>query len=279
MIFRRNARLRFAKPARWLEILSEARPGDPFKLPAKIRLAENHRLRDDLTGADILLKEVEDENPSAEWQADLLAERIRWLMAQGQLPEAADRLQEFRRGSSPVTGELAFLNVQVLIGLWEVAKKKQDDPTARRLMKLIESSVTKAEQDVGGYWDYRTTLLWEHLQKARKYGAQVAEILRRAEARYAAGEIPAAVDDYALAADLAFKNNKPDVAFELGYTKASILLQTKNFSEAAANFRQLVQDFPNNPRQRTPISWKPIASASCMRRCPRKPAGRIIPEH
>ncbi len=234
--------------ARWLEILTEARPGDPFKIPAKIRLAENHRLRDDLTGADILLKELEEESLPKGLEADLLAERIRWLMAQGQLPEAAKRLQSDRRDAAQVTGELAFLNVEVLIGLWEIAEKKQDTAAGDRLVKLIESYVKQTEQNVGGYWGYRTSLLWEHLQKAQKYGTQAAEILRRAEARYAAGEVQSALDDYSLAADLAIKSNKPDIAFELGYTRASILLQTGKFSEAAASFRGLFQKFPGNPR-------------------------------
>ncbi len=242
----RPAALREA--ARWLELLSEARPGDPFKLPAKIRLAENHRMQDDLTGADLLLKEIEEEHPPAELQPDLLAERIRWLLAQGQLPQAADLLQKYRRGRSPATGELAFLNIKVLIGLWEIAEKKQDAATAEALLKQIESSVEKTEEDIGGYWGARAAFAWEQLAKARKYGSQVAELLRRAEARYAAGETKAAVDDYALAADLALKNNKPDIAFELGYTKASILLQTGKFAEAEASFQQLAKNFPQNPR-------------------------------
>ena len=234
--------------ARWLEILSEARPGDPFKIPAKIRLAENHRLREDLTGADILLKELEEESLPPELDAERLAERIRWLIAQGQLPEAAKRLQEDRRGSAQVTGELAFLNVEVLFGLWQIAEKKQDADAGDRLMKLIESYVKQTEQTIGGYWGYRTSLLWEHLQKAQKYGTHAAEILRRAEARYAAGEIQPALEDYSLAAELALKNNKPEIAFEIGYPRASILLQTGKFSEAEASFRELVQHFPKNPR-------------------------------
>ena len=47
---------------------------------------------------------------------------------------------------------------------------------------------------------------------------------------------------------MALKRGDNSNSFELGYTRASILVQLKNFDEATKGFRQLIGDDPTNPR-------------------------------
>ncbi len=250
---------RLKEAARWLVVLCEAREGDPFKDRATILLAENYRLQGDLYRADNALKELE-VAPPAILVGELMAERTRWRIANHQLAEAAQELSAFQKRSTQNAGELAYLEVEVLIGLWEQAITKRDLNTAARLLNLIKTNVEKMQTTGRGYWAFRTNLLWEQLQKVQKYGIQTAEIVRQAEAHYAARETDAAVEDYQRAATMAFNTGKPDVAFDLGYTAASVLVQLKNYSKAQTAFEQLVKTYPKH----TKAANANLLSAYCL---------------
>ncbi len=232
----------------WLDILSEAGADDPFKFLAKIRLAENRRLRDDLNGADGVLKELEEDPLPKELEPALVAERVRWFLAKGNLTEALTELQTYRRISRQDTGELAFLNAQVLMAMWEAAESVKNANRAAQLAQQIESLLKSQASLRGGYWAYRMDQLRNQRIQAQKYGIQVAALVKRAEAKYAVGEAKTAAADYRQASELAQKIGKPEAAFDLGYIRASILFQTKVFTEAAAAFHQLCVDFPQNAR-------------------------------
>lgn len=233
----------------WLELLSKNSGGDSFTLPAKIRLAENRRLRDDLNAGQNLLDELdEEESLPKEFQNRLMAERARWLLAKGRLDEAEARLKEFRQSSHQRAGELAYLYVFVLIRQWELAERSQKPAIAERVRETIQTELETIAADVGGYWGYRISLMGDHWKKSQKYGIEIAKLVRRAEARYSAGRADAAVADYDQAAALAQKSGQPAIAFELGYTLGSILIQQEKFRKAAESFQKLTSEFPEHER-------------------------------
>lgn len=232
----------------WLNVLAEGPPGGPFKTPAKLRLAENHRLRDDLGGAETVLKEAQDDGVPKEWEAAFVAERVRWMMAKGQLTEAHSLLSAFRPAGGQDTGELAFLKVQILLTQWEAADIAQDAAKSQLLSEQIETLIPSLESELGGYWLFRVSQLRDRLKDSQKYGTKVAAVVKRAESQYASENLNAAAADYQQAADMAQKIGKDEVAFDLGFTRASILVKTKEYEEAESAFQKLATDFPENER-------------------------------
>ncbi|MCA9067455.1 MAG: hypothetical protein KDA84_00930, partial [Planctomycetaceae bacterium] len=232
----------------WLEVLSESRGGDPFVIPATIRLAENHRLRGDLTGANTILTELESEDIPQDDQTDLLAERVRWLVENEQPSEAQKRLESYLSGTKNPEGELVYLQASLWFQQWEVAEKTSMDALAETLFQKIQDRLKAIPANIGRYWTFRISRLGEDLAKAKKYGVDVARKVQEAEALYAARLWDQSLAAYAEAMDSAEQSGKPEIAFDLGYTRASILIQQQKFPEAADQFHQLVAKLPGNPR-------------------------------
>src|SRR5690606_18032706 len=148
-----------------------------------------------------------------------IAERARWLVAKGLSSEALTRIETYRKNPAKDTGELAFLNVQILFSQWEAADKSGNERQANQLAQRIETLAQPLESRLGGYWGFRISLLAEQLKRAQKYGREVADVVRRADARYAAGDVQSAAAEYGRASEMASRIRKPDVAFDLGYTQ------------------------------------------------------------
>lgn len=242
----RTTLLKEANP--WLEVLTDNRASDAYRIPATIRLAENHRLRGDLSGADTILTELESEDIPPEFQTELLAERVGWLMENEQRTEAQKRLESYLSGTKNPEGELVYLQTSLLVEEWEIAEKMAQTALAEDLLKQIQNRLKSIPKTIGRYWTYRITRLGEDLAKAQKYGSDVARKVQEAEALYAARQWDQSLAVYDEAQALAEQLGKAEIAFALGYTAASIRIQQQQFPQAADAFHQLVAKFPNNPR-------------------------------
>ena len=232
----------------WLKQVAGGPPGELPTLNSQVRLAEVSRLRGDFQRAERLLIQVESDKPPREISDAAKAERVRVLLASGKAPEAAAMLAEYRRAQPAVPGELQYLNVEALAALRRIAVERGDADLAKRLSESTESFVVQAERESGGYWGYRSRALLERVHDEAIYGPELAGLIQQARALYAGGRHEDAVAAYRAAQDAARQSGQTQTAFNLGYTRASIQLETARYPEAARSFLALAAEFPAVPQ-------------------------------
>ncbi|HUG92565.1 MAG TPA: hypothetical protein VML55_17125, partial [Planctomycetaceae bacterium] len=228
----------------WLKQVAGGAPGEPLTWNGQLLLAEASRLRGDPKHAERLLVQIENDKPPREVADRVTAERVRLLLAGGRAPDAAELLADYRRRHTAVPGELQFLNAEALAAMHEVATTGGDRDLSRRLLMALESYVGQAEREVGGYWAYRCQRLAETVRAKERYGPALATLIDRARMLYASGRVDQALAAYASAQSAAGEASQPQTAFELGYTRASIELESGRHAQAAGSFRALAEQFP-----------------------------------
>ncbi len=235
----------------WLRRLSGGPKEEELTWRSQLKLAEANRLRGDHKQALAMLAAIEKEGPPQGALDDVTAQRARIQIDEGRPDEAARTLVTYGHTRPGLPGELQFLRVRAVLGMWEVAVAKKSPENASlpdELFEQMKADVSRAEKEVGGYWAYRCRMLLDSAQETVLYGGEIAELVRAARAAFAAGDIDAAVDQYTRAAARAAKSGREDQAFELGYTRSSMLLQAQRHEAAAAAFRELAAKFPKQPR-------------------------------
>lgn len=230
----------------WLRQLATGFSGDDLTWQSRILLVESTRLRGDLPRAASMLEAMATEEPPAGLKEQMVAERARLLLAQNKPTEAADAIVEFRRSQPRLSGELSFLIVQALVASRDIARGKNDSALAEELLGQIEAIAERTQQDVGGYWGYRCGQLVELLKESRNLGRELAVLIRRARDLYAAGRIDECLAAYDDATAEARRQGNEAKAFELGYMRASIQWQDRQYQDAADSFHELVRQFPDS---------------------------------
>ncbi|WP_010582479.1 coiled-coil domain-containing protein [Schlesneria paludicola] len=172
-------------------------------------------------------------------QDEIIAERARLQLALNRPTDAAELILKARATRQRLTGEVWFLQTQALISLRKIALEKQQETLAERLAEQIVTAIERCEEQVGGYWSRRCRQIWENVQTSQKYGAELDSLMQQARIDFTTGRIDAAVERYAKAERVARDRAQPDLAMELGFTRASILLEHSRFEPAAAEFLRL----------------------------------------
>ena len=232
----------------WLKQVAGGPPGEPLTLNSQVRLAEVSRHRSDFQRAERLLTEVENDKPPREIGDAAKAERVRVLLASGKAPEAAELLAEYRRAQRMLPGELQYLNLETLAALRRIAVERGDADLAKQLSETMESFVVQAEREAGGYWSFRSRALLERVHDEAVYGQAVAALIQQARGLYSGGRHEEAVAAYEMAQNAARQSGQPQTAFDLGYTGASIQLETGRYPQAASSFLALAAEFPEVPQ-------------------------------
>lgn len=234
----------------WLRRLAHGIQGDELTWNSQLLMATSSRLQGELKRASHMLAAIEDDEPAApaEIRDRVFAERIRLLMVEEGVAQAAQRLLEYRREHDTMAGELHFLNIQLLLQMSELAVENNETELADKLVQQLPSHLQRAEEQVGGYWSYRCRMLAALADDSSKFGRELALLIRQAQASYSAGRIDEAVATYGEAATLAFHSGQGGVAFDLGYTRASVQLQAQQMEAAAESLSELVSQFPDAVR-------------------------------
>ncbi|MFH1266313.1 MAG: CDC27 family protein, partial [Planctomycetota bacterium] len=226
-----------------LRQLAGGLPGEAMTWHSRVFLAECSRLRGELDRAVDLLDKITGDKPPKDVADRVVAEKARVLLALKKPTDAAPMLLDYGKQGG-LSGELHFLNTRVLIALWEIAEDRRDRQTAAGLLEQIELRVERADREIGGYWGHRCRLLLETARETRRYGIDLAPLARKARTLYAEGNVDEAIEQYGAAAMAADRAGKPQLAMELGYTRASIQLESKRYQQAAEDFHTLAQRFP-----------------------------------
>ncbi len=223
--------------------------GEETDLLWMIRLAfvECCRLLGDPARTFKELDHLDRQSPPRDVADALLAERIRTLMGQKKFSEGEALLKGHSRDEAPLAGELALLEIQLPIAQWQAAKS----PDARlppKLKKTLEEQANRLRREVGGYWADRADVVIQHLQDAETYGPELAALAARAQSAFNSGRTDEAIERYGEAAAKAHHDNRAELAFHFGFTRASIEVKARRWEDSAADLLELTELFPKNPK-------------------------------
>ena len=223
---------------------------EPLSSLAKLRLAGCSRLKGDLERAVDMLKAIEKSEPqlSGDLLDELVAERARLMLERQRGADAAELIVQTRAKHKRLSGELWYLQVRALAAMRDASLQKKNDTLAEQLREQAEITLERCEEQVGGSWSRRCRLAWESVRTAEKLGPALDTAMQQARADFLAGRIEVALTGYAAAERSALESKQTDVAIDLGYTHASILLNERRFEAAAADFQRLAREYPTHSR-------------------------------
>ena len=223
---------------------------EPTPFRAKLLLVECLRLKGELNRAEELLAALEKSFPSVDDNLiqEVAAERVRVLLDRQQAPTALQLIVDLRTSQQRLSGDLWYLQVRCLFTMRDAAIKKKNQKLADQLRDQASVTLERCDDQIGGYWSRRCHELWEATRTAEKYGPKLDQLMQQARADFLAGRSEDAVKGYLRGETAAKAAGATDLAFDLGYTQASILLQEKQYDSAAAEFLRLVADYPQNRR-------------------------------
>jgi hypothetical protein len=242
---------------------------EPIPFLAKLQLASCLRVKGDLKRAEDMLLVLEQDpvmiDPDLADQ--VAAERVRILLERHLAPDGLELILRARSKRKRLSGELWFLQVRSLTVMRDLAVQKKDDALAARLREQAEITLQRCDEQVGGFWARRCHQLWDAKQTSEKYGPGLDLAMQQARADFLAGRIDAALTGYAKAEQTALTSNQTDLAMDIGYTHASILLSEKQFEVASTEFLRLAREHP----QHTRAAAAHLNGAYCL--------GRLYDEH
>lgn len=225
-----------------LEPLSKARTSTAFE--ANLQRIVANRLLGDLALATTLLNDLANDE-LADFDRDrVLAEQVRVLVRQGQLPDAIARVVEARKTRVDLNDEARASLIDAYLAAWSMARDRKDTALAEDLWKQLQTEVAT----IRGGWRTYADLRVEQAGDVARYGEALANRIRTARLAYQAGEIDRSIAEFGDAIGEAMERKLPEVAIELASTRASILLKAERFEEAATAFGQIVERFPDNPQ-------------------------------
>lgn len=172
----------------------------------------------------------------------LTVEKIQLLLAEGQTDEAELQLEAALKKRGAAAGELALVQVQRMAAKWTSAHAKGESGSAALALSHLQQRVEEIQREVAGYWAYRCSLVLQQVQLQKRFGVAVAPLVRRAETAFSRNQQDQAAKLYAEAEAAVRSAGKLALAFDLGYTRASILAQSQNWQACAEALGTLLTD-------------------------------------
>ncbi len=223
---------------------------EPLQSRARLLLVVCLRLKGERERALESLANLEkiEPKPSDMLDEEITAEHARLMLETNRPTEAAELLLKTRGRRQRLSGELWLLQTRALIALRAVTLAKQQSTLADRLTEQIGTTIDRCEEQVGGFWSRRCRQAWENAQTSQKYGEQLDTLMQQARADFVSGRIDAALAEYAIAETVANEKGQPELAMELGLTRASILLDEMQYEVANTEFFRLANLYAGQAR-------------------------------
>ena len=227
----------------WLEPLSRRATTLKITWDSRLALIECERLEGDPDAAERAIQGlVKDQHPPY-LDESVFLESMRILLAQNKPQQAATQIIQHRQKQGRYSSELGFLEIDALLKLHHIAADQRQQELADELWRQIQQRSAQLAEAHPGYWSQRAKLLVSRQEQIQEYGSRLSESLQRAQLLYAEGKIPEAITAYDKTAKQAAEEGKTDLAFELGFTSASLQLNQKAYAKAAEQFQSLAQRF------------------------------------
>jgi tetratricopeptide (TPR) repeat protein len=211
---------------------------DEMEWEARLLRIQAARLGGQLDQAQSLVDALLRSEPPPFVRARGLAESIRVDLARERPDDALARLLAEQQQSPAISEELRGLNVEALLAAREAALIRGDQQLADELLAEAERTL----QQVKGPWGARAGALLSIARDGAAYGNDVAAKVLAGRAAFQNGDAAAAANLYAEAVSLARAAQRADIVPELLSTRASILLQSGDYEQAARDFIAVAED-------------------------------------
>lgn len=215
---------------------------------SKLELIRCDLIAGDNKAAQRAIQALMKENPPAYLSEPIFLESMRILLADNKAELAAKQMIKFRQDHQRYSSELGYLEIQALIALRNIALEKKQESLAEEIWEQIETRNQHLAKTQSGYWSHRARLLVHRQHHVDQYGSQLSQKLNQAQLLYSQGKIEPAIVAYKQTAKQAEKEGKTDLAVELWFTSASLLLKNKQYEKAATEFRSIAQRFKSAPK-------------------------------
>lgn len=217
---------------------------------AKLGLIECVRLQRDFDRAREMLTTLAGQEPplSPDLQDALDAARVRTWLDENRAVDALEFLKGVRQARPQLSGELWLLQLQALLQLRTFAEQKGDLALAAELRAEAQVTLQRLDEYAGGIWSRYGRVLWSREQAREQYGSELDRLVRQAQREYTEGQREAAAQTYAAAAATAQARGLVELACELRYTQASLLLELEQFEQAAHELQQVAERWTDSSR-------------------------------
>jgi len=233
---------------KYLEPLSRRASTLQVTWMSKLALIQCDRIDGDFAAAARAIQTLVKENPPVYLNEPLFAESMRVLLAENKAQLAATQIIKFRQDHGRYSSELGYLEVDALIRLRKVALEKKQEPLAEEIWSQIETRSQQLWKSQPGYWAQRTRMLVNQQNQIDQYGSRISQSLKQAQLLYSQGKIEQAIAAYDQVAAQAAEQGKTELAFELGFTSASLQLRARQYKQAAAQFQSLALRYDAAPK-------------------------------
>jgi tetratricopeptide (TPR) repeat protein len=224
--------------------IGRSRTRDDISIEGRLCRARIARLRGDADRAAGMLDALLRERLDPITVDRVLAERIRVELSRDDLDEALLLVRERSQLSGPFSDELRAAVVDVLLRSWKLAGEKGQTEFQEELLEQAEDY----HRMTGGRWRQQTAASLRGIREDRELGEELAATVRQARWLYHQEQIDEALDRYAAAAAQADRSGMRDHAVEYGLTRASILIQRKEWAEAGAALSEILDRHAEHER-------------------------------
>jgi TolA-binding protein len=215
---------------------------------ARLLLVRSYRLLNDDDRLARHIAAAEKLHPPQAVRDRMLSERISGLLEIRKADLAETLLVERQQQGTALSGELLFLHASILSDRYLAASLRQDHELAQRLDRRLEAAAALCRKEAGDYWAQRCDALQALHRETRRLGPELALLARQAQSQFAEGKVDNALQTYGKAGQHAKAAGLDDVAFQFGFTRASIELQGKRWDDAAIHLKDLAEQFPEHEK-------------------------------
>ena len=218
---------------------------EPDVFAAMLELLSAYRLLGQFDRAGQLLQRLETKSQTPSQRDTLVAERIDWLLDQGKRLDALELLQPLFDGRTDPPPRWRFLYLKLMLEQADAMSEQQ--AKASKLQASAFRQLRKLEATGTGPWTRRAELLLSK-HASRLLGQDVAELQQAAESLRQSAQHRESAIVLRRAADIAQQNEQLDQAFALRYEAGRAWERTGAAAEAAADFEQLANSWPDHPQ-------------------------------
>lgn len=172
------------------------------------------------------------------------AELARCELARHRPDLALQGLLNYGKSRDPMPSELRFIMVESLLDSLHTATERKDSALMDELWKQAQSQRLLTT----GAWRVYADAMLSRVEEQRKYGVDIAALVRAGRTATEARDWPAAISAYDKSVTAADQTQRADLVAEFLYIKGSIEVEAQLWPAALATLQQFVDRFPAEPQ-------------------------------
>lgn len=228
--------------------LAQAAAVEPIAWQSRLQQVICLRLLNDFDGAERRLRILADQNPTGPIGLQVRAEAIRLALARRRLDEALAVVADARTKAEGASLELDLAILEAYLAAWLDAGRRRLSGVADEWQQESETLVAEIERRHGAHAARRAESLLAARLTAAPQSADLAVLVRVADALYNRGELDEAIAAYDRARLVAEGQNNIDMQFELAYKAAAVEHGRGAHAASLVRYRDLAQSLQQQPR-------------------------------